>query len=290
MYTIFARNPGHALIAAIKGLQAGPIQEVSCEVGKLSYRVMPFPVAFVMGCPGERAISWPWWGVDPFAGFLEGLRMVVAASEGLNKIGDCRELHTCEFMMNQEIEQSALFKRSVNGCLDVMVFDRSRISLGKLFTITMCRYTMIQEFLAAVLGIPVGVYTHVSTDLVQQSETFPAAKDLEKKDPYEVGTIKSHPMIEGDIPTFVRDAIMLMEQGPTIGIQNRFIKDVATPIFQSCHALHSEESGRPLFQPALDYIAKCRASDWRTVCEDFIRMQKRNRLLDQVQPTPANTN
>jgi hypothetical protein len=276
MQTIFARNQGQALVYAIKTLHSCPIQEVG--PGLLEYRVVPYPISFVLLRPDERVIPWSWWNGNPFSGFLDGLSMVVSASTMLAKIGNCQQLHTCEFMIDQIVEQTVAFKQSMKGRLDVVVFDRSRIELGHLFTTAMCRYTMVQEYLAAVLSIPMGTYTHVCSDLVQQAETLPAGKELSVKDPYGVGTIVTHPMIEGPVPTFVRDASMLMEEGPTLGMEDRFIKHVAVPMHEALRVLRSD---RPGFQLALKLLAKCRASDWRVVSEAFVV----NRCARQAKPS-----
>lgn len=269
MHVTFARNAGHALLTAVRMLRKGPIEEVPCEIGKLEYRVFPFPTAFVIACPIERCIPWVWWNVDPLAGLIDGLRTLVAVSQGLSKISDCRELRVVEMTVDGNVSQSIGFKQSDRG-LDMTVFDRGRTELGDLFGSVMCRLSMVHELMAFLQNLPMGMYTHICCDLVQQAESFPKLKNLQVKDPYEVGSFSVYPMLDGgDSSRFVSDAAMLIDEGPVMGIQNKFIKEVAAPI-QLAYG-HLYDGDRPQFSDALTCIAKCRAADWRVTCEEFIQ-------------------
>lgn len=286
MHVIFARNPAHALISVMDLCRSGPTIEMKKEsepdAKAVEYRVVPFPIATILGEPTERVIPWPWWEMDPLTGFLHGLQILVSSYEFLKqRLGNCQEMNTLDFKIADATDQTATFKISVHGKLDMVVFDRSRVGVAYLFGIAMVRYTMVLELLAAILKVPMGVYTHVSGDLVTTTKSLPFGEA--PPDSYTLGTIRQYPMIEGDVESFIRDATMLVSEGPVLGIQNKFIKEVASPIWKAFNILNGSEDVKR-FGSALEIVKRCRASDWRSVSEEFISKQASNFLMDQVPP------
>ncbi len=287
MHPIFVRNSAHALVTIMDLFRAGPSFDMKREddpkAEAVEYKMMPCPISTVIGEPTERAIPWPWWKMDPFVSLLHGLQMVVGCYKSLKEIGSCREMVAVNFQIADATDQTALFKISLTGNLDMTVFDRSRVGVAHLFGSAVPRYTMIQELMAAILKVPMGVYTHVSCDLVTVSKSIPSGKA--PQDAYTKGTIRQYPMIEGDVDPFIRDTAMLLSEGPVLGIQDKFIKEVVSPLWEAFTLLTQSEDAKR-FGTALEVVKRCRASDWREVCEAYIHRQASDFLMESVPKTP----
>ena len=279
MHVEFSRNAASALLRLIKILRAGPTVNLQSSVADIPHQVAPFPITFVFGEPSERTIPFDWWGANPFASFLGGIETISAVAANMEGV-DIHSSYTCEIGMGGIAGQTITFKRSLTDKLDLMVFERDRIDLGSLFGRSMCNCTMLQEFLAAHFGIPVGVYSHIVPDVVAQQATLP--KVLKTDSPYDSGTVAKYEMIQ-DSGVFLRDARMLASEGVTLGIKDPFVRHVAVPLYNAFKILHTGDDVSR-FALALEAAGRCRASDWRYCCQEFVRRITQQYLMDLVPP------
>lgn len=179
-----------------------------------------------------------------------------------------------DFPCNLEI----LFRISVHGKLDMTVNNRSNDVIWGAYGANAVHMSMLQEYMAASIGVPIGRYWQISNnyhgyDLTMKKHEGLTLENLSQykgkwSGPYSesMGAIvKPYPMVNTDIQVWEQDLGMLMDEGPIIGFQDKFFRKVATPIWSSWEAWKKDD-----VKGAMDIISQCAATDWRLACHQWL--------------------
>lgn len=166
---------------------------------------------------------------------------------------------------------------STSGALDMMVTCRSNDIVWGAYGANAVHMSMLQEYIAAGVGVPVGLYWQVSYNWHAYEETFQKVETLTDKvqtgfgssyiNPYE--GMQPFPMVNTDLKTWDQDLQMFIEEGPVVGFRDQFFRRVVTPIYHSFKAKENKEDPDRLFK-AKEIISQCSAADWRIAIGDWL--------------------
>lgn len=164
--------------------------------------------------------------------------------------------------------------RIVDGRLDMTVENRSNDMIWGAYGANAVHFSMLQEFMAAWIGVEVGHYWQFSTNFHSYVSTFEKHEDLlhvPSEDYYTTGKVESFPMVNGDINVWQNELDMFINEGEVMGYTDRFFKRVALPIHRTWRLWKAKEH-----LAALAAIKECEASDWRKACDEWMVRRLKN--------------
>ena len=174
---------------------------------------------------------------------------------------------------------SAMFMINL-GKLDMTVTNRSNDMILGMFGANLVHFSILHEYLAACIGVPVGVYNQFSNNLHVYTETYNSAwLEWERMHhpnlPYEV-PYEQVPLV--DQPArFDDECLNFVERHSDNALagsyQEPFLRDVAQPM---CVAFHHHK--RRDYRSALLAAESIRADDWRWVAEKWLEKRRDNWL------------
>lgn len=166
--------------------------------------------------------------------------------------------------------------------LNMTVFNRSNDMIWGSLGANYVHFTMLQEYMAAHLGLECGKYHQISSNAHVYTERFEAEKWLEEYKTHRcdyscvegetwklIPLVKDPAVFDHELPEFVsrhgKDAVAGVYREP-------FLVNVAQPM---CIAFHHYK--RKEYREALQVAGNIAADDWRIVSEGWIRrrMEKR---------------
>ena len=165
------------------------------------------------------------------------------------------------------------FRINPSGHLDMTVFNRSNDLIWGAYGANAVHFSVLQEVMAAWIGVPVGRYWQISSNFHAYLNTFEKHKALLDLSPgftpYELGEVQPFQIVNTDIETWFRDLDMFMSEGPVMGFQDPFFKKVVVPMFQAWEAWKDKDA--PDFMDSARYFAdRIAATDWRKACLEWL--------------------
>lgn len=164
----------------------------------------------------------------------------------------CGDLGGCDLGSDSKdllCNTQAYFSRTDTGALDMTVTSRSNDALGG----DAVHFSMLQEYLAVMIGCEVGKYWQITNNLhlylehhKELMETM-ADKACESSShrascPYETKAIETTALIpSGDVDTFDRDVAVMLDEGPILGISDWFCRKVALPMLLAINTYNGVE-------------------------------------------------
>ncbi|MAD98730.1 MAG: putative thymidylate synthase [Prokaryotic dsDNA virus sp.] len=167
----------------------------------------------------------------------------------------------------------ATFRISPYNFLDMTVFNRSNDMIWGAYGANAVHFSMLQEVMAAWVGVPIGRYWQVSTNFHAYHNILKKHSDLLKISPgfddYSLGNVRPFKVVNSPIDEWFQDLEMFMEVGPVMGFKDVFFKKVASPMFQSWMAWKDRENPNHA-ENALKLAEKIAAEDWRKACVEWL--------------------
>lgn len=175
-----------------------------------------------------------------------------------------------------------------NSKLCMTVYNRSNDIIWGAYGANVVQFSMIQEYVAAHLGLPLGNYTHVSNSYHVYTDGAGGAVWDRIKDNYDgdvniydnlvhnMTYMLLHDMgeFEHDIRQFfnVYDRFGIDELGELRYWQSQYFNQLIMPVF--CIYLIHKQHGP---EQALKYVYTIQADDWKLACQDWLtnRMEAR---------------
>lgn len=169
---------------------------------------------------------------------------------------------------------TSIYFKIRDGKLNMTVCNRSNDMIWGAYGANAVHFSILQEYMASMIGVEVGVYNQVSDSLhVYMNPVWDRVKDIDLSlfSPYDQGDMTPYPLVkdtvtwEAELNTF-----MFMAEDshpPDVGHRwmNSFFPEVAIPM-DFAYKLY--KAGK--IQKALDEISKCKAEDWRIACTMWI--------------------
>lgn len=175
----------------------------------------------------------------------------------------------------------ATFQVNDDGELDMVVHNRSNDGLMGAMSANSTHFSVLQEYIAQGVDVPVGRYWQVSSNLHIYK------KDLEKfkclaihaKDPYrtiprcpyERGEVVITPVVDCDLKTWEEDLHMWMKNPTKVGLRSQFFLRVATPMFIAHKAFKKGQ-----LDLALEIVETQMSenSDWKRAAKEWLERRK----------------
>lgn len=198
------------------------------------------------------------------------------------------EKHTVDKACNMSI----VF-RIRNGELCVTVYNRSNDMIWGAYGANVVQFSMIQEYVAAQLGLPLGTYTQVSNSYHVYTtgaggkvwdrlvESYDADKDI-----YDSVVNNQVYMMDYDMPAMDHDLAMFFNCYDQFGIdelgemrcwQSQYFNQLIMPVL--CIYLIHKQHGPT---QALKYTHTIQSDDWRIACEDWLTNREEARKAKEA--------
>jgi thymidylate synthase len=164
-----------------------------------------------------------------------------------------------------------------NGCLDLMVTNRSNDFWWGYAGANIVHFTMIQEFVAIALDVPVGSYFTVSNNLHLYKDLYDATPDMvsppnaEEYDYYSQGIVRPYPLYEGSFERFLEECSRFCNDSfADYAYTHKFFIEVARPLAMISY-LRRQKLGN-----GLEHVDKIMATDWKLAVKQWI-LRKENK-------------
>lgn len=168
------------------------------------------------------------------------------------------------------------FVISPYGNLDMTVCCRSNDMIWGAYGANAVHMSMLQEVMAAWIGVPVGRYWQLSNNFHGYDETMEKNKglldpsySLPGADLYSDGVVTSYPMVSKPIDIWMQDLMMFMDEGPIIGFREPFFRKVVIPLHVAW--LNWKDND---IDGGLQALKNCAATDWRLACEEWLERRR----------------
>lgn len=223
-----------------------------------------------------------WFKIDQIATIIEALRadrdsrrQYLAIWDGSHDLG----LQSKDLPCNV----GATFQVNDRGELDMTVHNRSNDIVWGALGANAVHFSMLQEFVAGGVGVPVGRYWQVSSNLHAYEKTLAgvqmladhAADGYRTRDLnyYKTGVVQPYEIMSVDYKTWQQDLAIFLKEGPIIGFREKFFRQVATPLWQA-HRAFKSGTGAAKYDTALEILEQCRAADWRMAAMEWIQRRR----------------
>lgn len=178
-----------------------------------------------------------------------------------------------------------LFSVSVSGRLDMTVMNRSNDMIWGAYGANAVHMSMLQEYVASAIGIPIGKYHQVSNNFHAYIKTFDPLMekmnlegldedgDLEVSNEYSEGLVKPFPMVNGSIEEWDKELGIFMSDGPLLGFKDKFFRKVACPMLESWRAYKNTDDPKR-FEKSIALANSISATDWRKACVEWLERRQ----------------
>nr|QIG67113.1 thymidylate synthase protein [Rhizobium phage RHph_TM26] len=179
---------------------------------------------------------------------------------------------------------------NVYGELDLTVFNRSNDMVWGAYGANAVHFSVLQEVIAAAVGVQVGFYYQVSNNFHGYLATLGKAGDdwpwgfedgwepmvAPNPDPYEAGTIRPFPIWSaGDdralnLQQLTEDIDMFLEDPARVGIRSAFLRKIACPMVMAHRAAKAKD-----YEAAEEILEQMpKDNDWRAGAMLWIQNRK----------------
>lgn len=213
------------------------------------------------------------FGEDQLLGVISLLQKDPTTRQAIVQLWDPADL-------NKETRDKACNMQMIfdtrGGRLNMAVINRSNDMWWGAYGANTVHFSVIQEFVALALGLPVGLYRQSSHNLHIYTELYNASRYLERPPVYEeydayINRVEPLPLFEGrDYLTFLKECEIFCEDpfNGEIEYKNPFFSKVAHPM-----AMVSRVRRKKLGD-GREFAQKIRASDWRVAVHDWINRRE----------------
>lgn len=187
---------------------------------------------------------------------------------------------------------SVKFSITHEGKLDMAVYNRSNDVVWGAYGANAVHFSVLQEYMAIRIGVPVGVYRQVSDNLHAYESTLAPVADIadyqwNEPNPYYGGAVEPFPLIDNgmDIDEWESNlhSFLHADQYGDLGKSNfssDFFEHVAKPMALAHRAWRNNE-GIARFELALMHLEFCAASDWKLAATEWL-LRRKTRYVEQV--------
>lgn len=183
---------------------------------------------------------------------------------------------------------AATFQVGVDGRLDMSLFCRSNDVIWGAYGANAVHFSMLQEYVASFVGVPVGTLTQISVnwhayeDVLKStvakwkdqdpSRTYHHERYMAQVEPYPL--VMNTTMEEWDLECHhFTDFDGVRPPGGRDQFDELFFRNVAWPIV-AAHDAYRDLQDEERFDYALEQLSKCEASDWRIACQDWLKRRQ----------------
>jgi hypothetical protein len=170
---------------------------------------------------------------------------------------------------------------NVEGQLDLMVCNRSNDLIWGAYGANAVHFSVLQEYMAAAIGVPVGAYYQVSmnTHLYVGPHGWMLDEDAlgEKPDEdlYADQGCEPFPLMSLPKNRWDREMVLLVERGPEDcpGLDDPFLEAVVRPLWLAWRAF--KEGGPERVGRAQEQLRSCAAQDWSRAAFEWLERRRK---------------
>lgn len=160
------------------------------------------------------------------------------------------------------------------GALCLTVCNRSNDVVWGAYGANAVHFSVMQEYVATALGLPVGRMWQVSNNFHGYLNTLEPLLDLKLVQPYGELSTATMPMFDaGAEQQFDEDVKMLLNEGVTLGLRSTWLRRVAVPMLVA-HAAYKNKNDPERWVKASEAIAQVRAPDWQLAGSQWLERRK----------------
>lgn len=161
-----------------------------------------------------------------------------------------------------------VFLKIRDGKLRITVANRSNDIIWGAYGANVVQFSMLQEYLAGMIGCGIGEYTQVSDSYHAyldnpQWEKLKGLPFETRYNLYETGVVKPYPLVQNPT-TFDKEVRAFCNGERYMFWDNSFFPEVAIPVFEAWFAHKDCNNGAPIIKE------ECKASDWRLACAHWL--------------------
>lgn len=183
----------------------------------------------------------------------------------------------------------AYFQINFDGELDMTVCCRSNDIVWGCYGANAVHFSILQEYMAARIGVPVGRYWQVSNnwhlyldqheELMDELCGYAVMPPSPRTCPYSRGLVDPFPLVGADVEAWDRDLDMFLDEGTeAMGYKDPFFRRVALPMLQAWH-LFKSDPGPEVARAAFDHVRhNCHASDWALAAKEWLIRKEEARI------------
>ncbi len=172
----------------------------------------------------------------------------------------------------------------VDGALNMMVCNRSNDLVWGALGANAVHFSVLQEFMAALIGCKAGKYWQMSMnmhlyldhheELMETMASYSSTPVSRTPCPYELGQVEATPLIHDMEPlAWLKEMQLFLDKGVVLGMKDRFLRGVAHPMAQAYSTYKTE--GPPMkFKGAYQSLINCCGSDWRIACNEWVERRE----------------
>lgn len=169
----------------------------------------------------------------------------------------------------------------VDGALDMVVSNRSNDAVWGATGANAVHFSFLQEWMARAIGVRLGRYWQVSSNLHLYVERHQALMNRFAIDEtpapasqYVLQAVRQVPVMTIEPDRYLAELAMLLQQGPGfIGLRDPFLKGVVSPAMQSFEAYRSSDFAR-----ALSLARSIKDDAWAIACESWLNRRHARRI------------
>jgi hypothetical protein len=176
------------------------------------------------------------------------------------------------------------FSISHDGALDMTVCNRSNDVIWGAYGANAVHFSVLQEYMALSIGVPVGRYWQMSNNYHAYTTTYDplqhladAAPDPYRKapnNPYEIQVMDPFPLMSSPREQWDSDLKMFIEEGAVMGLKDPFFRRVAVPMLIA-YELFKQKDDAGRYDRAIEHLTQnCQAPDWKMACIEWVQRRK----------------
>lgn len=165
-----------------------------------------------------------------------------------------------------------IFFRIMRGRLNMTVTNRSNDAVWGAFGANAVHFSMLQEVVATMVGVPVGTYFQFTNNLHIYTgipKVMKAVTEMEYLNPYILYEVEPYALVQSPA-TFLKDCENFVRDPSATGSTNPLFYYVARPMYMAWQAYKEGDIGR-----AIAWCADIEATDWRLACTQWLQRRQK---------------
>lgn len=234
---------------------------------------IPEPIVFNIQNPLDSVSFWN--RRDPFSIFAR--RFVQLASEihvgGLHQHGEKLAEGDMQIVLGHAESGRAVYQKDREGLLTCTVFAPAFDVIDEDFGAN----ALTLEFLSTLSGLEVGPLTYISPLACAGGHNLGHVREIFEmviRGDVDARQHTPHFSKEG-LDRFIQELLVFAQEGPAIGMEDPFIRRVASPIVNAQSALIDPEDP-DRFERADQIMKDCVSIEWREACQEWIYTLRNN--------------
>lgn len=182
----------------------------------------------------------------------------------------------------------AYFTINAKNELDMTVCNRSNDVIWGAYGANAVHFSMLQEYMAARIGVSVGRYWQISNNFHGYLDTFDPLRHLAnyasdpfktlRTDIYEENNLVPFPLITVPIEQWERELNMFLDEPDAVGFIDPFFRRVALPMLQA-HNIFRQRGNENRFQEAISHLRiNCAADDWGIAAAQWLERREQRAI------------